>query len=377
MPQQNYEEYWKLTLEYTDFNDDKFLTTLQLLVNKVDELNSDGDYVYNSQDYKDLQRAVLNAVPKSSSNINNQLGSTRKAINQCIKLGFVNPEFKSYHPNTKDYLTARSSRRRQTLFSKIVYSNAKFNSSITNSHNWSQINFLLKTLEEIGKLTKKDIIALMTIDIANYEREYVTESELNSIRQEAESSGFIERKYNQIGYLNNILNKLDDVVFIRRGRSDYELYFEEDAVIIFGADYKDKAYLKHIEKKRDPYLHRLYKNQLQEECEEIYGNPKCVLERLSYPVLIASHIKPFIDSNEIEAYDPDNGLLLSRTIDSLFDLKYISFEDNGDMIFSNRVSRDVKVFWEDYKLENTILNEKRKEYLAYHRNLMAEIDARA
>lgn len=377
MPQQNYEEYWKLTLEYTDFNDEKFLTTLQLLVNKVDNLNANENYSYNSRDYKDLQQEVLRAVPKSSSNINNQLGSTRKAINQCIKLGFVNPELKSYHPNTKDYLTARSSRRRQTLFSKIVYSNAKFNSSITKTHNWSQINFLLKTLEEIGKLTKKDIIALMTIDISNYEREYVIESELSAIRREAESSGFIKRKYNQIGYLNNILNKLDDVVFIKRGRSDYELYFEEDAAIIFGEDYKDKAYLKHIEKKRDPYLHRLYKNQLKEECEDTYGNPMCVLEHLSYPVLIASHIKPFIDSDENEAYDPNNGLLLSRTIDSLFDLKYISFTDEGKMIFSNRISNDVKDFWKNYKLEENILNEKRKEYLAYHRNLMTEIDDRS
>ena len=116
---------------------------------------------------------------------------------------------------------------------------------------------------------------------------------------------------------------------------------------------------------------------MQEECKEIYGNPMCVLEHLSYPVLIASHIKPFIESDDIEAYDPNNGLLLSRTIDSLFDLKYISFTDDGTMLFSNRISEDVKDFWKGYKLEDTILNEKRKEYLAYHRNLMTTIDARA
>jgi len=377
MPQQNYEEYWKLTLEYTDFNDSKFLTTLQLVVDKIDELNSSGNYEYNSQDYKDLQNTVLSAVPKSSANLNNRLGSTRKAINQCVKLGFVNPKLQSYHQNTKDYLTARSSRRRQTLFSKIVYSNAKFNSSITNEHSWSQINFLLKTLEEIGRLSKTDIIALMTIDIVNYPRDYVTESELSQLRILAEKDDFIERKYNQIGYLNNIINKLDDVVFIKRGRSDYELYFEEDATLIFGDDYKNAGYLKHLSKKRDPYLHRLYKNELKEECEEVYGNPMCVLEQLSYPVLIASHIKPFIDSDENEAYDPNNGLLLSRTIDSLFDLKYISFTDNGKMIFSTRISNDVKEFWKDYELEDSILNEQRKGYLAYHRNLMTEIDASA
>ena len=40
------------------------------------------------------------------------------------------------------------------------------------------------------------------------------------------------------------------------------------------------------------------------------------------------------------------------------------------MLFSNRISEDVKEFWKDYKLENTILNEKRKRYLSYHRDLM-------
>ena len=229
-----------------------------------------------------------------------------------------------------------------------------------------QINFLIQTLIEKGKLSKEEIIALMLVDIEAYKKPFITEIELSEYVKEAKEIGFLERKYNQIGYLYNLLGKLDDLVFVKE-----DLYFKEDAEQIFGED------LKAITKRRDPYLHRLYKNQLQEECEEIYGNPMCVLEHLSYPVLIASHIKPFIDSDENEAYDPNNGLLLSRTIDSLFDLKYISFTDEGTMIFSNRISDDVKEFWKNYKLEENILNEKRKTYLAYHRNLMTEIDARA
>ena len=42
------------------------------------------------------------------------------------------------------------------------------------------------------------------------------------------------------------------------------------------------------------------------QCEEIYGTSMCVLEKLAYPILIASHIKPFIQSDETEAYDPNN-----------------------------------------------------------------------
>ena len=95
-----------------------------------------------------------------------------------------------------------------------------------------------------------------------------------------------------------------------------------------------------------------------------------MLEKLSYPVLIASHINPFILSNDVEAYDPNNGLLLSRTIDSLFDLKYISFNDDGSIIFTNKVERDVVEFWKGYKLDNRVLTPKRLEYLKLHRRLL-------
>ena len=65
MSQQNYEEYWKLTLEYTDFNDSSFITTLKTVVDKIDNLNQSGIYVYNSKDYKDLQDEILNKIPKT------------------------------------------------------------------------------------------------------------------------------------------------------------------------------------------------------------------------------------------------------------------------------------------------------------------------
>ena len=99
-----------------------------------------------------------------------------------------------------------------------------------------------------------------------------------------------------------------------------------------------------------------------------------MLEKLAYPVLIASHIKPFILSDDTEAYDPNNGLLLSRTLDSLFDLKYISFDNEGNMLKSERLSNDVWRRWCNVKLDNNLLNDKRKSYLAYHRELMRQED---
>jgi putative restriction endonuclease len=50
--------------------------------------------------------------------------------------------------------------------------------------------------------------------------------------------------------------------------------------------------------------------------------------------LIASHIKPWRDSSNDERLDGENGLLLTPTIDHLFDKGFISFENNGDLIRS-------------------------------------------
>lgn len=376
MPQQNYEEYWKITLEYTDFNEQSFLKTLEIVVDRIDYLNLNGSYVYSSKDYQKLQDDVLAEIPKTAKR-EDQLASTRKAINQCVKLGFVNPELQSYHSLTKEYLSAKSNRKRETLFSKIVYSNSKFNRSTKKGTDGNQINFLIKTLEQVGVLTKKDVYALMLIDIENHSRGYATKEELEQKRSEADNIGFLNRKYNQYAYLINVLGKLEEIVFVRKSNKDFELYFEEDAKRIYGEDLDQES------KRRDPYLHLLYKKELYEESIEKYQNEKtCYFEKRIYPVVIASHIKPFIESKEDEAYDPNNGLLLSPTIDSLFDGRkekppYLSFNDDGTIIFSERLNEKVREFWKDYRLEENILNEKRKEYLAYHRNLMIENNANA
>lgn len=50
--------------------------------------------------------------------------------------------------------------------------------------------------------------------------------------------------------------------------------------------------------------------------------------------LRASHLKPWRDSSNNERLDGENGLLLTPTIDHLFDRGFISFEDNGLLLVS-------------------------------------------
>ena len=50
--------------------------------------------------------------------------------------------------------------------------------------------------------------------------------------------------------------------------------------------------------------------------------------------LVASHTKPWRDSTNEERLDPENGFMLTPTIDHLFDKGFISFENSGQLIVS-------------------------------------------
>lgn len=62
---------------------------------------------------------------------------------------------------------------------------------------------------------------------------------------------------------------------------------------------------------------------------------KCRITGVENPAhLVASHCKPWRDGTNEERLDGENGLLLTPSIDHLFDRGFIGFEDNGRLIIS-------------------------------------------
>ena len=62
---------------------------------------------------------------------------------------------------------------------------------------------------------------------------------------------------------------------------------------------------------------------------------RCRITGVENPVhLVASHCKPWRDSTNEERLNGENGLLLTPSIDHLFDRGFIGFEDNGTLIVS-------------------------------------------
>lgn len=81
--------------------------------------------------------------------------------------------------------------------------------------------------------------------------------------------------------------------------------------------------------------------------------------------LIASHIKPWKKSTNQEKIDKYNGLLLLPTYDKLFDLGFISFDDNGKILISKSLT-NIDKLGVDRNIVIDIKHENKK-YLDYHR----------
>jgi hypothetical protein len=69
-----------------------------------------------------------------------------------------------------------------------------------------------------------------------------------------------------------------------------------------------------------------------------YWNGCAVTGANCIPLLKASHIKPWRESNNHERLDVFNGLLLSPNIDAAFDTGYITFDPQGKIVLSKAIA---------------------------------------
>lgn len=83
--------------------------------------------------------------------------------------------------------------------------------------------------------------------------------------------------------------------------------------------------------------------------------------------LIASHIKPWSQSNHRERLDINNGLLLCPNHDALFDKGYISFGDDGRILISNSLDEALKIFLNIHNNLQIQMNEIQRQYMEWHR----------
>lgn len=351
---QIYENYWNYTAAFTDFDGVKFREVLRCVVNFIDTHKEP----YSADKYTALQLTLQDEVPCNGRDMTTSLPSQRKRINQLVKLGFIRPELKGYPSETLEFLEAKTSRKRTSVLSKIVYKYANLLNAISNDIHTRQMAFFIRSLEELGSCDDIQLATLMTIDLSSFKKEYASAEDLAQQYEAMDVEGFRSRKYNQIGHLKNLLGKLEDLV-VHEGT----IYFKTDADRLFATEENRRAV-------RDPYLQRIYKSELEEESRMHYGDksPRCMLDGLPHPVLIASHIKPYshcADGSK-DQFDLNNGLLLNKSLDSLFDLGYITFDDDGNVVASSSLDADMHTYLKQFKLHENLMNADRMAYMEYH-----------
>ncbi|OEK61763.1 hypothetical protein [Staphylococcus equorum] len=350
---QKYEDYWKLTVEYTDIHNIRFRNTLRMIVDYIDNC-PDLSIEYQTKFYKELQDRIFEVFPKADK------GSTRKSINQMIKLGFVYPYLRSYYNKTKEFLNASTDNKRELVFSEILYSNANFQSSVTNDNtNIKHINFFLKTLmyKSNRQLNKEEITALMSSDISVYSKGYMSETELESQIKFNKFSQFENRKYNQISYFFCFLKYIPGIS-VTKDKS--LVYYTEDASTLL-ADA--------IDVRRDPTLFRIMKENIKEESMQVYGKVVCYFTRKELKGLVVSHIvrsEDALRNMDIKtAYDYKNAIILEPNSDAYFDKYDLSFKMDGTPIYGQSISADYMSDKSQNKIDDVIMKD-RKHYMEIH-----------
>lgn len=370
---QQYENYWKSTLALTDFNSTQFLRTLKMIVEHIDKhdlsnkslselikgTKSLNQEVTHSQE---LEKEIFKVFPTDS----NDCSSTRKQINTFVKLGFVKPFLSGYHKNAKKYYDEKTNNEeRKRLFSEIVYENASLNSAKTlDDTSNNQIKFIVKTLmsKSDRKLTKRELVGLMQLDLRN--KSHASEKEVREGAIWAEKEDFIKRKYNQVSHLKSILKNIPIFTVENIKGHGFEICLTENAKEVFTIK---------GDKTRDSFRMTLMKHAVYMESLKIYGKKVSWFSKLPGEGMVCSHIYDLATALENwdveEAYDPNNALLLlSGDEDQYFDKRKMTFDLKGNPIFSEDVRDDFieLVQKNNWKLDSAILTEKRKKYLKIH-----------
>ena len=109
----------------------------------------------------------------------------------------------------------------------------------------------------------------------------------------------------------------------------------------------------------------LFRRSLIEDCAFC---PITMIDDVRF--LIASHIKPWRDSDNIERLSAKNGILLTPTYDKLFDKGFITFRDDKSLVISSLVG-DNNInklgITADMEIEHLPI-EGREGFLDFHRN---------
>lgn len=140
------------------------------------------------------------------------------------------------------------------------------------------------------------------------------------------------------------------------------LDFDENNLILSEEKMEDKITTKDV-------ITKIRIGQSQFRKKLILSLKKCPITKIDDPrILNASHIKPWMMSNNKERLDIKNGFLLSPTFDKLFDKGFITFSFDKKILISPTISPQNVERLNIYngKIIDDLPIDGRERYLEYH-----------
>lgn len=110
-----------------------------------------------------------------------------------------------------------------------------------------------------------------------------------------------------------------------------------------------------------------WQNFFKKKLFKLWGVECAITKVKNKALLIGAHIKPWSKSSDDEKIDEYNGLPLAPNPDKIFELGLISFENDGKIIISNKLSNEDLIKLNINKDIKLNFKENHKKYIKYHR----------
>ena len=110
-----------------------------------------------------------------------------------------------------------------------------------------------------------------------------------------------------------------------------------------------------------------WQNYFKKKLFKLWPTECAITKVKNKKLLIGAHIRPWSKSSDNEKIDEYNGLLLAPNPDKIFELGLISFEDDGKIIISSKLSNEDLTRLNINKDTVLDLKENNKKYIRYHR----------
>lgn len=193
--------------------------------------------------------------------------------------------------------------------------------------------------------------------------------------ENTDSMNYID-KYNIFKDINNkIEDKLEDIIDTFKILNDKKFFIID----------KTQENTQENFVNSDELIDKIDSNDISETDRKAYINVRIGQSELRYKklkeigccelcgiktpeLLVASHIKPWADSDKTEKVDTENILLLCAMHDALFDKGFISFDKNGKILISNKLSEEEQALLNIHdETQIDITSDRKIKYLDFHK----------